>query len=193
MLVSKLQCSDPLVTGAKMNSKKFALLAVSALLVGGCTEEIEIIEMGDGPNEGLYGGWVVSDAEGLGIPAAHGLFIFSQSGHYSQMWVPSWDRAPLPEDQEDVTEAQMAEAYMGFVANSGRYVVEGNSITYEAYMARDPQYMSRFEPMGGEGNARTMNYQLNEDGTLTLEWVADDWFTAESRVVLRRPGAASQE
>ena len=63
MLVSKLQYSDPLVTGAKMNSKKFALLAASALLVGGCTEEIEIIEMGDGPNAGLYGGWIVSEAE----------------------------------------------------------------------------------------------------------------------------------
>lgn len=176
-----------------MKGKRFALLAVFALLAGGCTEEVEVVEMGDGPHAGLYGGWVVSEAEGLGIEAAHGLFIFSESGHYSQMWVPSWDRAFLPENQEDATEAQMAEAYMGFVANSGRYVVEGNSIMYEAYMARDPQYMARFEPMGGEGNARTMNYQLNDDGTMTLEWVADDWFTAESRVVLRRPGAASED
>jgi len=193
MIVTEHKRPEPLATRAKMKSKRFTLLAVCALLVGGCTEEVEVVEMGEGPHAGLHGGWVVSEAEGLGIAAEHGLFIFSESGHYSQMWVPSWDRALLPENQEDVTEAQMAEAYMGFVANSGRYVVEGNSIMYEAYMARDPQYMARFEPMGGEGNARTMNYQLNDDGTLTLEWVADDWFTTESRMVLRRPGAASQD
>eukprot|EP00665_Eupelagonemidae_sp_cell47_P015355 gene15355-biopygen4539 len=85
----------------------------------------------------------------------------------------------------------MAAAYSTFIANSGRYTVDGGMITYEAYMGRDPGYMSRFEPTGGEGNARSMSYTLNEDGTLTLELVSTDEYGAGVVATLRRPASDS--
>ena len=109
------------------------------------------------------------------------------------MWVPSADRPILPTPSEEASDAQLAEAYMGFVANSGRYTATPDVITYEAYIARDPAYMSRFEPMGGEGNTRSLNYMLNEDGTLTLEFVAEDEYGAGVVATLRRPGSESQD
>ena len=47
--------------------------------------------------------------------------------------------------------------------------------------------------MGGEGNARSLNYMLNEDGTLTLEFIAEDEYGAGVVATLRRPGSASQD
>jgi hypothetical protein len=60
-------------------------------------------------------------------------------------------------------------------------------ITYEASLARDAAYMSRFEPLGGEGNARSMSYTLNEDGTLTLGFVSGDEYSSGVMATLRRP------
>ncbi len=175
---------------------RVSVLLIASFLVNGCaepaTEDRTEVE-----NE-IHGGWVVSEwvmpeNEVMAMPAEHGLFLFTESGHYSMMWVPSADRPILPTPSEEASDAQLAEAYMGFIANSGRYTVTDDMITYEAYIARDPDYMSRFEPMGGEGNARSLKYMLNEDGTLTLEFVAEDEYGAGVMATLRRPGSASQD
>jgi len=175
-----------------MTSKSIYLVVASVLIVTGCAQPAA--EMSVDENSGLYGGWVVSDwvmpdHEVAVMPAEHGLFLFAASGHYSMMWVPTADRPALPDEPSD---AEIASAYNTFVANSGRYTVDENVITYEAYMGRDPAYMGRFEPMGGEGNARSMIYTLNEDGTLTLEFLptADsELYRSVTGVVatLRRP------
>ena len=173
-----------------MKNIKYAFLVLSGIAVGGCNQPAA--EMATDENMSLYGGWIVSEwmmpeSAVLAMPAERGLFLFTQSGHYSMMWVPSTDRSLLPTPSSEATDAQLAEAYMSFVANSGRYTVTGDMITYEASFARDPEYMSRFEPLGGEGNARSMSYTLNEDGTLTLEFVSGDEYSSGVRATLRRP------
>ena len=170
-----------------MKPNRIILLFASALVVTGCAQPAA--EMSVAENSGIYGGWVVSDwvmpdHEVPIMPAEQGLFLFTASGHYSQMWVPTTDRPALPDEPSD---AELAAAYNTFIANSGRYTVDGNIITFEAYMGRDPDYMSRFEPTGGEGNARSMSYKLNEDGTLTLEFVSTDEYGAGVVATLRRP------
>ena len=179
-----------------MKPIRVSALLIASLVVNGCADSEE--QMYDAEEAlGIYGGWVVSEwimpENEVMMPAEHGLFLFTESGHYSMMWVPSADRPILPTPSEEASDAQLAEAYMGFVANSGRYTATPDVITYEAYIARDPAYMSRFEPMGGEGNARSFNYILNEDGTLTLEFVAEDEYGAGVVATLRRPGSASQD
>ena len=170
-----------------MRAMRISALLIALLVVNGCAEPGTEEQAEEA--QGIHGGWVVSEwsqPEGVLMPAERGLFLFTESGHYSMMWVPTADRPDLPE--EEPSDEELAAAYMTFVANSGRYSVSGNLITYEAYMARDPAYMSGFEPMGGEGNVRSLTYTLNDDGTLTLEFVPDDVFQAGTRAVLRRPG-----
>jgi len=70
---------------------------------------------------------------------------------------------------ENPTDAGIAAAYNPFVANSGRYTVPGNEVTYQAFVAKDPAYISEFEPTGGEGNAQALTFNI-DDGTLTLSF-----------------------
>lgn len=115
----------------------------------------------------LHGGWIITGWENPGgqAPAeSRGLFVFSESGHYSMMFVLGEGRAALPDSP---TDADFAAAYGPFIANSGRYSVSGNTITYEAFVAKDPAYMAGFAPTGGEGNEQTMTYSIS-DGVLTL-------------------------
>ena len=134
----------------------------------------------------LHGGWVVSGwtaPDGSEAPVQRGLFLFTASGHYSIMFVRGEGREALA---QGATDADVAAAYSPFVANSGRYMVDGNTITYEAYVSKDPAYMMGFAPTGGEGNAQTMTYSI-ADGVLTLE-VGNGGPTGSSKMTLRRPG-----
>ena len=138
-------------------------------------------------NPALHGGWIITDwdapANQMGPTPQRGLFVFSASGHYSIMYVIGDDRAPLEADPSD---ADIAAAYGPFVANSGRYVVSGSEITYEAYVAKDPAYMAGFAPTGGAGNAQTMTYSI-DDGLLTLRF-GEGGPMAGATATLRRPG-----
>jgi hypothetical protein len=133
----------------------------------------------------LAGGWIVTswtspDGEVNSEPQ-RGLFVFTESGHYSIMHVNSSEpRAPFTESS---TDADRLAAYDPFTANSGRYRVAGNVITYEAYVAKNPGYMARFSSDGG--NAVSMTYAI-EDGILTLEWTGGN--SAGRKATLRRPG-----
>jgi len=69
-----------------------------------------------------------------------GLFIFAQK-HYSVMWVPGNQPRTLfkgdsPTDQEKIA------AYDSFVANSGTYEVEGETLTLHPIVARSPNFMA---------------------------------------------------
>ena len=136
----------------------------------------------------LYGGWIITGWEAPagqeGPPPRRGLFVFSESGHYSIMYVIGDPRAPLGENP---TDAEVAAAYGPLVANSGRYSVSGDVITYEAFMAKDPAYMSRFLATGGEGNAQTMAFSI-DDGVLTLRFGEGGPMNGAT-ATLRRPGS----
>jgi hypothetical protein len=132
----------------------------------------------------LYGGWIVTEWNAPnGMPVQRGLFLFTESGHYSMMFVVGVERSAL---SASPTDTEIAAAANPFVANSGRYSVSANEITYEAFVAKDPAYMSRFEPTGGEGNAQTMTYGIS-DGMLTLEF-GEGGPMSGATAILRRPG-----
>ena len=131
----------------------------------------------------LAGGWIVTswtspDGEVNSEPQ-RGLFIFTESGHYSIMHV----NAPRAELSASSTDADRLAAFEPFTANSGRYRVAGNVITYEAYVAKHPNYMAGF--MVDDGNGVSMTYAI-EDGILTLEWTGGN--SAGRKATLRRPG-----
>ncbi len=122
-------------------------------------------------NSELPGGWIVTSWAGPGGEVISdpqpGLFVFTASGVYSIMYVNS-DESRAVQAGETETDAEKLEAYDSFTANSGRYTVEGDQITYEAYMAKNPSYMSRFGPEGE--NASTMRFAIDND-ILTLHFL----------------------
>jgi hypothetical protein len=135
----------------------------------------------------IHGGWIIAEWEAPagqeGPVPQRGLFIFSESGHYSIMFVIGEGREAVPDSP---TDADIAAAYGPFVANSGRYSVEGNTITYEAFVAKDPAYMSRFAPTGGEGNEQTITFE--RDGDALIFSFGDGGPMGGSKATLRRPG-----
>lgn len=139
------------------------------------------------PPAELLGGWVIESWEApagqTGPNPQRGLFVFTASGHYSIMFVVGDAREPVGPDPSD---ANLAAAYGPFVANSGRYSVAGNQITYEAFVAKDPAYMSRFAPTGGEGNAQTIDFSFDSD-RLVLRF-GEGGPMNQATATLRRPG-----
>jgi hypothetical protein len=93
----------------------------------------------------VQGAWIVAgitDSSGKEIGGEPGLFVFTGT-HYSIMFVPGTnERAQY--SGEDPTDGEMLAAYGSFIANSGRYVVEGDQLTHRAYVAKDPVFMGDF-------------------------------------------------
>ena len=109
--------------------------------------------------EGLQGTWIFTDAEGQ----QRGLFIFTATD-YSQMWVRGdQPRAVLPENP---TLEQRFASVNEVTANSGRYRIEGDQLTYEAYMANSAAYMAAWPD-----NDRTVTVKVDGD---TLTWIDGD-------------------
>jgi hypothetical protein len=142
-------------------------------------------------NSDLHGGWVIVGWEApsgqTGPTPERGLFVFTATGHYSMMFVIGGDREALAASPSD---ADIAAAYGPFVANSGRYTVSENEITYEAFVAKDPAYMSQFAPTGGAGNAATIMFSV-DDGTLTLNFPDGDGPMQGATATLVRPGGGA--
>ena len=134
----------------------------------------------------IVGGWILTSwetADGeVNSEPQRGLFMFTASGQYSIMYVLG-DQPRAEYSGDTQTDAEKVAAYDSFIANSGRYSVDGNQITYEAAMAKDPNYMAGFGPEGG--NASTMTF-TNENGVLTLRFTSGG---AEGQTAtFRRPG-----
>jgi len=137
--------------------------------------------------EDLAGAWIVTswtspDGDVTSEPQ-RGLFMFTASGAYSIMYVAG-DEPRAQYSGESQTDDEVLAAYGSFIANSGRYTVEGNQITFEAYMAKDPNYMAGFGTE--EGNGITVEFGI-EDGILTIHWV--DGFSEGATATFRRPRA----
>ncbi len=112
----------------------------------------------------VVGAWVVEQVESEGQTMNQpGLIIFT-STHYSIMFATGDGPRALYEG-EAMTDAETVAAYGTFVANSGRYEVNGNEITTRAYVAKDPNYMG-----GWPDNAGTLPFSIDGD-TMHLEWL----------------------
>ena len=120
----------------------------------------------------LTGAWIVTSwvtpAGEVDSEPQRGLFMFTASGHYSIMYVLG-DQPRAEWSGDTQTDAEKVEAYDSFVANSGRYSVEGNQITYEAAMAKNPNYMAAFGPDGA--NASTVEFSI-QDNALTWRFTS---------------------
>ena len=132
----------------------------------------------------LHGGWIVastasSDGEVNSEPQ-RGLFMFTATGQYSIMYVNTSE--PRADLSAEPTDAEVVAAYNSFTANSGRYTVNGTELTYEAYMAKHPNYMHAF--MTDEDNGQTLGWSV-DDGMLTLTYASG------AVVTLRRPGGGN--
>ena len=115
--------------------------------------------------------------------------MFTESGHYSIMYVTGNEPRPQLSGAQPLgtpTDAEKVVAYDNFIANSGRYSVDGDEIIIEAFMAKNPNYMAAFSAQD-RTNAATMTFSI-EDGTLTLRRTSGfgGWGVGGS-VTLRRP------
>lgn len=136
--------------------------------------------------EDLDGTWIVSswtNADGeVDSEPQRGLFIFAvtrdDGGSYSMMYVNTEEPRPTY-DGEQLTDAEKLAAYDSFVANSGRFTLEGSTLTWEAYMAKDPNYMAEW----GE-NGQTAEVETDGE-TLTLSFTSGVWDGLEA--TFRRP------
>ena len=165
--------------------RRVAVVALSLLLLTASTGFWHGSEAQEGSD--LAGGWVVTswtapDGTEISDPQP-GLFLFTATGQYSMMYVPGDETRDVPEG-ETSTDAETLEAYGSFIANSGRYTVDGNQIMYEAYVAKDPSYMADWNAEEA-GNGVDLEFSIT-DGILTLEWV--DGFVPGTKATLRRPG-----
>ena len=121
----------------------------------------------------LNGAWIVTawtNADGeVNENSQRGLFIFvvtrEDGGNYSMMFVPG-DEPRAEYAGENQTDEETLASYASFIANSGRLIVEGNQVTFDAYMAKDPNYMADF----GE-DLQTADWQI-EDNMLTLAFTS---------------------
>jgi hypothetical protein len=123
----------------------------------------------------IQGAWVFTNEDGQ----QRGLLIFTES-HYSMMFVRGdLTRATYPEDRM-MTDAETLVAYRSITANSGRYSLDGDQLTVEAYMANDPNYMA-----GWPENAETFRVEISGD---TMLWEPGGLLGLGETVTLRRVG-----
>lgn len=134
----------------------------------------------------LDGGWVIAswqtaDGQVDSMPQ-RGLFLFTESGHYSVMYVAG-DQPRAQWSGATMTDAEKMAAYDSFIANAGRYSVQGTEITYEAYLAKNPNYMANFGTQAG--NAARIGFSVQGD-LLTLRFLSGN--NAGQIATLRRAG-----
>ena len=119
------------------------------------------------PNQdaALRGGWVVTSAfdssDNVNSEPQPGLFVFTGT-HYSMMYVNGAEPREQFADNAAQTDAERVAAYNSVTANSGRYEVNGDQITYRAYVAKNPNYMG-----GWPENEFTFRFRIEGD-TLRL-------------------------
>jgi hypothetical protein len=134
-------------------------------------------DMNDLAGTWLIDSWTSADGE-VTEDVQRGVFLFTierdDGGSYMMFFVnQAEDRALFGEDEP--TDAQKAAAYDEFTANAGRLTVEGNTFTFEAWMAKNPNYMD-----GWPDNDRTVEWAVSE-GVLTVT------FENGNKATLRRP------
>ena len=112
-----------------------ALILLSTLGVAGVQAQVSV-----------EGAWTVAEWTVDGTTTSdvqRGIFIFT-STHYSIFFVSQAEARAVPAQPGagGMTDAEKVVAYDEFTANSGRYTVQGNTLTTAAYMAKNPGYMA---------------------------------------------------
>ncbi len=135
----------------------------------------------------IEGAWVIQswqDADGQAMDNNQpGLFVFTKT-HYSMMFLlGSEPRTPIESQDAE----QIVAAYGPFVANSGRYEVDGDQIKTLAFVAKDPGYMG-----GWPENEVTHTFRI-VDGMLHLTFGGNPGAgaTVIARQVDEEPGPGS--
>jgi hypothetical protein len=115
----------------------------------------------------VMGAWLLAgivDGEGVEQMRHPGLWIYT-STHYSTMFVIGDEARGNVADLDDITDADKLAAYESFIANSGRYEIEGDQLTTHAYVAKFPNYMHDFPD-----NEQVFTYAVDGDMmTLTTQ------------------------
>ena len=92
----------------------------------------------------LEGAWIVTswtDAEGnTNDEPQPALYVFTPT-HYSIMIAESEEARTRFADMEAPTDSEKVGAYDTFIANAGRYEMDGNTFKTRAYVAKNPNYM----------------------------------------------------
>jgi hypothetical protein len=122
----------------------------------------------------IVGAWEFSAGQAGG---QRGLLIFTES-HYSMMFARDTVPRPRYPDDRRMTDAETVAAYNSITANSGRYRLNGDSLTVTAYMANDPNFM-------GDWPNSDMTFVIRVQGD-TLTWVNPDLIGLRQTVTLRR-------
>lgn len=160
-----------------------AFVALLALAVASSPAQAQTLE-------DLAGTWIVTsweNADGeVNSEPQRGLFIFAvtrdDGGSYSMMYVNTAEPRPRYEG-DGLTDEEKLRAYDSLTANSGRFALEGSTLTWEAYVAKDPNYMADW---GENGQTAT----VETDGeTLTLSFTSGVW--DGTKATFRRPMAES--
>ena len=121
-----------------IHSARFSIfpVAVAAVL---------ILPLGAASQVSVEGAWTATEwtVNGQSSAAQRGIFVFT-STHYSFFFINQAEaRAePAQAGPGGMTDAEKVVAYDEFTANAGRYVVEGNTLTTQAYVAKNPGYMA---------------------------------------------------
>jgi hypothetical protein len=127
----------------------------------------------DGAKSDLRGAWIATGWAVGGTPTAtpqRGLMIFT-GDHYSFMFV-NGDQPRAEYTGASMTDAEMLAAYRSFIANTGRYVVQGDTIVTKAFMAKDPNYMAAWDDSCVHGPCKsdvTLTFTVTGD-ELRLAW-----------------------
>ena len=133
----------------------------------------------------VEGAWTATEwtVNGETQAAQRGIFIFTAT-HYSFFFVgqPDDRAAPAAAGPGEMTDAEKVTAYDEFTANAGRYTIEGNTLTTQAYMAKNPGYMA-----GWPDNQQELTVRRNGD-TLTLTFGNGNIATLTRREGQARPG-----
>ncbi len=155
-----------------MRNPLFLVLVVAFL----STATLALDEVAAQEAASIQGAWVFTSEDDSN---QRGLLVFTER-HYSMMFVASdSERATYPDDRE-MTDPEILEAYGSFVANSGRYSMEGDEVTLEAYMAKNPNYMA-----GWPDNDLPFTIRVSGD---TMTWETNGIAGLAETVTLRRVG-----
>lgn len=156
-----------------LNSPKFFVFCGLAAAMAVGTVAVSAQE-----SSSIQGAWIFTSEDGSN---QRGLLIFTEQ-NYSMMFVNGGEPRAEYDAEKGMTDEETLAAYNTFVANSGRYTIEGDQVTIEAYMAKDPNFMAQW----GE-NATTITLKVDGD---TMVWVGGfgPAGAEDSSVTLRRVG-----
>ncbi|HEY5689874.1 MAG TPA: lipocalin-like domain-containing protein [Cyclobacteriaceae bacterium] len=159
---------------------KLLFLAVAAMMFS-CQPSQSEAEENDDEESPLEGAWEIvqedvttSDSSWSRKP--YRSLIMYTDNHYS-IEIAWRERASWPDraDGEDVSDENIKDAYNGLTSNSGEYEIRGDSIYYNAIIAKSPNFMNDWPKVARkfslEGDQLVTNSKtFGGDGTTTTTY-----------------------